>query len=486
MFALIPITFSSLLVCFVLTPFFRDFFGFLGVVDTPDSNRKIHLRPVPRVGGVALIIAYLGAFCAVALGGWRGFIDPSDPAIRLVVKLTPAIVLIFAIGLYDDLRGLSPWQKLAGQFCAALYASWIGIRLTSPPGYGGPAFLVDVVGIAWLVLCTNAFNLIDGLDGLATGVALIASTSLLLAALIHHNPGLAFVITPLMGALVGFLYYNFNPASIFLGDCGSLLIGFLIGCYGVMLNQHAGKGLGMFAPFIALAFPVFEVTLSVVRRYIRNRPIFSSDKNHIHHRILSLGLSHRNTALVLYGVAALVAIVAVLQTILQPQFATALLLLFVAAAILGFRVLRYPEFGILRKFLFSGGLRRTLRTDVHLHDYEESLATAATVEDCWQVLNKICREANFTYVSLRVDDRYFEDDLQPAFSAASHLRISLSGWDEATFGHDPHLLTQAMLIAPLAERLQEKLVNLKSLSGWLASESVSREVPKASRAVVGG
>ena len=228
MFSLIALVLSSLVVCFVLTPFLRDFFSFLGIVDKPDF-RKQHGRPVPRLGGIGLMAAYSAAMIALALGWYRGLFDPQDPSIRLVARLSPAILLIFAIGLYDDIRGLSPWKKLTGEMLAAGYACWAGVHLGMPPEYTGPVFIVNLVSILWLVLCANAFNLIDGLDGLATGVALIASISLLLAALIHHNPGLALVITPLIGALLGFLYYNFNPASIFLGDCGSLLVGFLLG-----------------------------------------------------------------------------------------------------------------------------------------------------------------------------------------------------------------------------------------------------------------
>ena len=474
MFALIPVVLSSLIVCLILTPFFRDFFGFLGVMDKPDLSRKTHVRPTPRVGGIALIVGYFVAFTAILLGWSRGVFSPDDPSVRLAVKLSPAILTIFGVGLYDDLRGLSPVQKLVGQFAAAAYASWIGVRLAVPIGYTGPTIFVYLAGIFWLVLCANAFNLIDGLDGVATGVALIASASLLFAALIHHNLGLAFVITPLIGSLLGFLYYNFNPASIFLGDCGSLLIGFLLGCYGLMWNQHATTGLGMVAPFVALAFPVFEVALSISRRFLRNRPIFGPDRNHIHHRILSLGLSQRDTALVIYCVAGLVAVVAVLQTILQPQFATVVLLLFGAVAYSGFRLLRYPEFGILGKFLFAGEFRRTLRTSIHLYEYEQSLAAATTLEDCWQVLKHTCREANFSHVSMRIEGRYFTDDLQPDAKAA-RLHLNLDGSNEVTFGHNPALATQAMLIAPLAESLQRKLSGFDNSGVWRGVEIVQGE-----------
>ena len=480
MLALIPVVLASLVVCFILTPFVRDFFGFLGIVDRPDTFRKTHARPIPRVGGIGLTLAYFVAFVSLALGWRTGLIDPHDPSIRLVARLSPAIILIFLVGLVDDFRGLLPWQKMAGEILAASYASWIGVRLATPPGWEGFQIGITILGVCWLVLCANAFNLIDGLDGLATGVALIGSASLLFAAVIHHEPGLALVITPLIGALLGFLYYNFNPASIFLGDCGSLVIGFLLGCYGLMWNQHAKTSLGMAAPFVALAFPVFEVVVSIMRRFLRDRPIFGSDRDHIHHRILSRGLSHRNAALVLYGVAGLVAVVAILQTIVRPQLATVLLLLFVGAAYAGVRALNYSEFGTLGKFLFAGGFRLTLRASIYLHEYEEALARAKTVEDCWLALKNTCREANFSYISMRVNGQCFEDQLQPAFVGVRRLSIALSRSDEATFGHDACAAAPAMLIAPLAERLQEKLNRFIGAPAWMGAES---DGPQANSAV---
>jgi len=484
MLALIPIVISSLVVCFVLTPFLRDLFSVLGIVDNPDSGRKAHLRPVPRVGGIALIGGYFIAFITLGFGWWKGWIDPTDPSILLVLKLSPAILLVFFIGLSDDLWGLTPLKKLAGQFVAAGYACWIGVRFAHPVSHPLPDVVIIAITVLWLVLCMNAFNLIDGLDGLATGVALIASASLLLSALIHHNPGLALVITPLIGALLGFLYYNFNPASIFLGDCGSLTIGFLLGCYGLMWNQRAHPGLGMYAPLVALAFPFFEVAVSVMRRFLRNRPIFSSDRNHIHHRIQLLGVSHRDTALVLYGVAAMVAVVAVLQTILEPRFATVILLLLLAATYVGFRTLRYPEFGILGKFLFAGGFRGTLRSNIHLLEYEQSMAAAKTIADCWAVLKNTCQEANFQYVGLRINGELAEHEAQPAATHFRRLRVLLFRSDEVIFGHDPSLVAQAMLIAPLAERLQDKLAWLQAAQVRLETKPIDAP-PSVNRAAAG-
>jgi UDP-GlcNAc:undecaprenyl-phosphate GlcNAc-1-phosphate transferase len=460
MFVVILVIASSLLISFVLTPFCRDFFGLLGIVDKPDSHRKSHLRPIPRVGGIALAISYSIALLALVLGLlWKKGFGPDDPSIRLVVRLSPAVVLVFLTGFIDDLWSLSPWWKLAGQTAAAVCACWIGVRLATPSWYTGPTILVDVVSVFWLLLCANAFNLIDGLDGLATGVGLIAAASLLITALVHHFTGLAIVITPLIGALVGFLYYNFNPASVFLGDCGSLLVGFLLGCYGLVWSQHATTGLSTLAPLVALAFPVFEVGLSVVRRFLRVRPVFVSDRNHIHDRIRSLGLSQRAAALVLYGVCGLAALLAVLQTILRPQLATVLLLLSLGLAYAGFRSLQYHEFSVLREFLFAGELRRALRGRIHLHEYEESLAAADNIDQCWVALRNACREANLSYVSLRIDGRPFEERLQAASTSDARVSFSLLSSGSATFGYDPTLPGSVAIVVSLAERLQKKLRN---------------------------
>jgi UDP-GlcNAc:undecaprenyl-phosphate/decaprenyl-phosphate GlcNAc-1-phosphate transferase len=468
-FPLLRVTISSLLICFFLTPFLRDFFGFLGIVDRPDSARKLHARPIPRVGGVGLAISYFVALMALLLGWWSGRFNLQDPTVLLMAKLLPAVVLIFVVGLVDDIRGLSPWRKLAGQIVAATYAVWVGVRLASPPNFAGSVILIDVVSIFWLVLCANAFNLIDGLDGLATGVAIIASASLLMAAMLHHHPGLAIIITPFLGALFGFLYYNFNPASIFLGDCGSLLVGFLLGCYGLLWNQHATTGLGRIAPVIALAFPMFEVALSVSRRFLRSQPVFGSDRNHIHHRIQTLGLSQRKSTLVLYGVSVLAAVLAVLQTLLRPQLWTVLALLCLSVAYVGFRSLRYAEFGILGRFLFAGGLRHALRARINLHEYEASLAAAHTIEECWTVLRNACRDASFSYVSLNVGTERFEAHLRTSSSSPGRVyTIALVGEDSATFIYDEGVAGPDMLLVPLAERLREKLSTSEVLS-WVGS-----------------
>ncbi|MEP6715003.1 MAG: MraY family glycosyltransferase, partial [Terriglobia bacterium] len=209
----------------VLTPLVRDCFKRWGLVDHPDGDRKRHASPIPRVGGVAIAISYLAAFGIMLI---LPFSYDSEVAKALpnIWKLFCAAGLVFATGLFDDLLGYYPWQKLAGQLWAAMIAYFAGVRIEIMPEHPLNLLWNIPLSIIWLVGCTNAFNLIDGLDGLAAGVGLFATSTMLLAAFANHNLQLALVTMPLAGALIGFLRYNFNPASVFLGDCGSLLIGF--------------------------------------------------------------------------------------------------------------------------------------------------------------------------------------------------------------------------------------------------------------------
>src|SRR5207248_2457378 len=166
---------------------------------------------------------------------------------------------------------------------AACLAYWAGVHVLGVGGFSTHGWWSLPLTIMWLVGCSNAFNLIDGMDGLATGVGLFASFTMLAAALVQNNAPLALASAPLVGALLAFLRYNFNPASIFLGDSGSLTIGFVLGCFGAIWSQKSATLLGMTAPVMALSVPLLDTGIAVVRRFIRRQPIFSPDRNHVHH-----------------------------------------------------------------------------------------------------------------------------------------------------------------------------------------------------------
>jgi hypothetical protein len=252
-----------------------------------------------------------------------------------------------------------------------------------------------------------------------------------------------------------------------------------------MWNRHASTGLGSIAPLVALAFPLAEVLLSICRRFLRNRPIFGADRNHIHHRLLSMGFSQRSTALTLYGVSALAALLAVLQTMLRPKFATVCLLVLIGTAYLGFRWLRYPEFGVLRRFVFGGEFRSALRTKIYLKEYQDCMISANTTEECWDALRAACRQAQFNYIALRLGGQSFEDELKPD-DQTKLLHIPLSPSDSVTFGRDSNNPELGMLIGPFVEALQLKLAVSATARGKLTTIAKQPSGLKANNAAVGG
>ena len=207
------------------------------------------------------------------------------------------------------------------------------------------------------------------------------------AAVLHHNYPLAYATLPLAGALLGFLCYNINPATVFLGDSGALLIGFLLGCYGMIWTQKAATLLSMMVPLLALSVPLLDVSLSVLRRFLRRQPIFAADRGHIHHRLLDRGLSARQAVWVLYLFAALAAAMALLaSSFLGTRYQGFIILAFCGVALIGIRQLRYLEFGIAGRLLFRGEFHRTVNVRLQVESVAAALEEASSEEDWWDAL----------------------------------------------------------------------------------------------------
>ena len=391
----------------ILTPIVRDWFRRLGVVDRPDGGRKLHTGAIPRVGGVAIALSYIAAFALMLQLPFQ-YDSEVQRALPGIWKLFCAAGLVFITGLFDDLVGYFPWQKLAGQVWAAMIAYFAGVQIHIQPQNPLNLWWNIPLSIIWLVGCTNAFNLIDGLDGLAAGVGLFATCTMLLAAFANHNLQLALVTMPLVGALIGFLRYNFNPASVFLGDCGSLLIGFLLGCFGVLWSQKSATMLGMTAPLLALAIPLLDVGLSIVRRALRHQPIFGGDRGHIHHKLLARGLSVRGVALLLYGACGLTAAFSLMLNALRNEFAGIIVVLFCLCAWIGIQHLGYVEFATARQLLSKGTFRRIIDFQTRLKQFEQALDKATSVDQCWEIVSASSRDFGFHSVRLATGDKVFE------------------------------------------------------------------------------
>jgi UDP-GlcNAc:undecaprenyl-phosphate GlcNAc-1-phosphate transferase len=382
----------------ILTPIFRDIFKSYGVVDQPDGGRKIHKYAIPRVGGIAIACSYVGCFFIVP---WLSK-NPFEDKLNLVWNVLPALGVIFAVGVIDDLFGLKPWQKLLGQIAASGLAYWAGVRIVDVIGIHADSWWSMPVTILWLLTCTNAFNLVDGMDGLAAGVGLFATLTMFLAAILHGNTSLAMATFPLAGCLLGFLCYNFNPATIFLGDSGSLLIGFLLGCFGVVWTQKSATFLGMTAPLMALSIPLVDVGLAILRRALKRQPIFSADRGHIHHRLLDRGMTPKKAVLILYGICSLVAVLSLAANMVENdnRLSAFVIILFCAVAWVGIQYLGYAEFSVAGRMLIRGEFQKILKARIDLSHLEKQYAAANTLEECWNLSRESAAKFGFTCIRM--------------------------------------------------------------------------------------
>jgi UDP-GlcNAc:undecaprenyl-phosphate GlcNAc-1-phosphate transferase len=301
----------ALMIALVMTPLVTAMAHRLGLFDVPDHARKVHVRKTPRLGGIAVVSAVITPIAALTLRdndiSAAFFADPT-----LIVAFAAGALGIVVLGLYDDLRGADATLKFAVQFVVAIGLWAAGLRIEAIGGFVGASIDIGWLSlpltVLWVVGIINAVNLIDGLDGLASGIALIAAAALFGTALVNDQVLLAVVMAAVSGALVGFLVFNFNPARIFLGDSGSLFLGYVLAVSSLWTHHKAATAtvVGLL-PLCVLAVPLIDTTLCIVRRVSRGQSPFSPDREHLHHRLMALGLSHRGTVLTLYAVAAVFA-----------------------------------------------------------------------------------------------------------------------------------------------------------------------------------
>jgi UDP-GlcNAc:undecaprenyl-phosphate GlcNAc-1-phosphate transferase len=293
---------GSLVLALLVTPGVIRVARWTGAMDRP-GVRTVHRRPVPRIGGIAIFLAAIIPIASAALLN-HDIRQAFGASWLQMVVLLAAAAAIFLVGLVDDLRGLPARVKFSAEILTALVLCLVGVRisrveLTSQwvlPLGGWGALLT----ILWIVGVTNAVNLSDGLDGLAAGVSAIACGVIAIFALYNGNVVMAVFMLALLGSLCGFLVFNFNPAQIFLGDCGSLFLGFTIAAASVMCTTQSAAVVGLALPALALGIPIFDTLFSMLRRFLERRSMFAPDKSHFHHRLLDLGLHQRHAVVTIY------------------------------------------------------------------------------------------------------------------------------------------------------------------------------------------
>ena len=374
----------SLVVGSVLTPLVRRFACHIGAIDRALSGRKIHKAPIPRLGGIAIV----GAFYAPLLALF--FVDSDVGRMfyatpRRAIGLLLGGAIIAALGVYDDLKGAGARCKFTVQFAVAGLVYVLGYRIDALASPFGAPIQLGWLGLPftllWIAGIINAINLIDGLDGLAGGVALIAVVTTGAVALTHGSALMVLFMAALAGALLAFLRHNFNPATIFMGDTGSMFLGFVLATSTIKTNHRSSAAVAILVPIIALGLPIADTLLALKRRWLRGAPLFQADREHIHHRLLALGLTHRRAVLVLYGASVLLALVALLFASASDPAAELVLAGLALVALLVLRRLGYLRSERMRQML--EGRRRNLELRKGVRDIGARLERAAEVVEVW-------------------------------------------------------------------------------------------------------
>ncbi|MGE5328173.1 MAG: glycosyltransferase family 4 protein [Deltaproteobacteria bacterium] len=302
-------------VAFFTTPLVRKLAFKIGAVDVPKDERRMHNKPLARLGGLAIFIGFIVSILYIII---VNYIDTGITKLdsRFEGLLIGSFIII-CIGIIDDARTLKPWVKMIFQVIAALIVVLSGItieEITNPfsaSGFTALGFLAVPLTVIWIVGITNAINFIDGLDGLAAGVSSIAMLALLFISIFEQQYGVVSLIAALAGATLGFLPFNFNPAKIFMGDTGSNFLGFALAAVSVMGMMKSYATIAISVPLLILALPIFDTAFAILRRLFNGKPIMQADRGHLHHRLIDMGFSQKQTVIVLYIISGFLGICAI-------------------------------------------------------------------------------------------------------------------------------------------------------------------------------
>jgi UDP-GlcNAc:undecaprenyl-phosphate GlcNAc-1-phosphate transferase len=400
LYSLLPLLVLSLGLSLLLTPLMRLLAHRCGLVDRPDGRRKLHGRCVPVAGGLAVLASSLAALLAAGASSWPAgaYLRAAPPS--LLGLLCGALVLC-GVGVADDLGRLRVRYKLVGQLVAVALVLTFGVQVKAIVLFGvrlelGP--LAVPFTAFWLLGAINSLNLIDGMDGLLGSIGVIVCLAIAALAALHGNHAPACVAVALAGALLGFLRYNLPPASIFLGDAGSMLIGLVVGVLAIQSSLKSSATVALAAPAALLVVPIFDTAAAIVRRKLTGRSIYSTDRGHLHHVMLSTGLSRPGVLMIVSGLCLLTVVGVMASQALQNE-ALALLSAFVVVAVLVLsRLFGHAEVVlVLKRF---GGLARSVTGN---HQVLVRLQGSLDWQEVWARLTEQGERLNLTEVRLDVN-----------------------------------------------------------------------------------
>lgn len=282
----------------------------IGAIDVPKDNRRMHKKPIPRLGGIAI---FAGFYISAII------FDTPYMSKEIRGMLLGAIVIV-ALGMVDDVMALKARVKLLVQIFATLIPTFCGVRITGIPNFFDPSsagiilplWLQYFVTVFWMLAILNAVNLLDGLDGLAVGVSTIMAVCVTIIVILLHSPAVAVLAAALAGACLGFVPYNANPAKMFMGDTGALFIGYSLSIMSVMGVFKAYAIIAFAIPFLILGLPIFDMMFVSIRRMLKGKSPMSADKTHLHHRLIDLGFNQKQTVAIMYAIAAILGLTAVI------------------------------------------------------------------------------------------------------------------------------------------------------------------------------
>ena len=379
------------------------------IMDTP-GFRKVHRKPIPRLGGVAICAANCGTIALVIAANIHHGAFFGRPNSQMAALLAGALAA-FTVGLIDDIYALRARTKMICHILIATAVCAMGIRFGSFSvgtwmrlELGWLSFPLTVL---WIVAITNAVNLIDGLDGLAAGVCAMACGVIFLFSAHLGQTVMALLMLSLLGSLVGFLLFNFHPAKIFMGDSGTYFLGFILGAGSVMFSAKTSTFVGLALPVLTLGVPLFDMFTAILRRFIDRRSPFAPDSRHIHHRLLQLGIKHQHVVLILYGATCVLAILAAVMMVTKNLgtlaiFGAVLMLLFMMFGVVGAMNLK----GTLRALRRNRLLAWELKQAQHgFEDAELRLREAKSLMQWWEGVCFAAQELQFLRLTLSLPSR---------------------------------------------------------------------------------
>jgi UDP-GlcNAc:undecaprenyl-phosphate GlcNAc-1-phosphate transferase len=385
----------------VASPLLRRLCERFGLIDTTFDQRRIHQKAVPRLGGVAIFFSVMLAL--LSLSFVHNLLTQNlRPELKAIAAVLGCGLLVLLIGVYDDVRGANASLKLISLGLVTILFYALGGRIDglSIP-FVGQVGLPPLAGfgltLLWVVGITNSFNLIDGVDGLASGSALFSTLVLVTTSIIQGQARVTVVALALSGALAGFLRYNFSPASIFLGDSGSLFVGFILAALSIQGSQKASTAVAVAIPILAFGLPVVDTSVTIARRLLSGKPVFEGDREHIHHMLLARGWSQRQVALALYAVSAAFGFAAMLFVNGGSRIPAVVLFVVGGAIVLALGHLRYHEVDELRASVRRnlGDRRQRAVNNLRIRRACQSLSSARRLNDLFAAIAEVVEAGEF-------------------------------------------------------------------------------------------